>query len=239
MKKQSFLIRAFFLLILIDGALIAAHFTLRQSLGFFDLDKEGSLKAVFSGFQLLTSGVAAGWIAVMSSRLRASRPFVWLWSVLSALFVYLAFDDMMMIHERVGFVLNRWTGLHGTYESFNWLLYFTPLILIGICAYLLAVRALFLIDVKTRIFAVCGVAGLVLTILAEAGGGALLKAGNIPLYHLSIIFEESLLLIGETFFLAALLMAAHSLFLRTFALRESEQWDGANLVSLIRISAKR
>ncbi|MBI4599313.1 hypothetical protein HY732_00135 [Candidatus Uhrbacteria bacterium] len=222
MKKLSFPTIVCCALLFGDLVLILAHSTLRQSLGFFDLDKEGSLKAVFSGFQLIASGVASGWIAFLSSRLRAPRLFVWLWSTMSALFIYLALDDMMMIHERIGFVLNNWTGLHGAYESFNWLIYFTPLMIAGLLAFVAAVRALLRIDARTRFWAIFGFAGFVLTLLFEVVGGYLLQVGNTPLYQLSIIFEESFLLFGETFFLSALVLAVQSLFSRCFVMRATE-----------------
>lgn len=176
---------------------------------------------MLSGFQLIASDIAASTIVFLSLRVHASRPFIFLWGMMSTLFIYLALDDMLMLHERVGFVLNRWTGLHGAYESFNWLLYFTPFIVVGIFTIALAVRTLFLIDIRTRIWALCGFTGFLLTLIAEAVGGYLLRIGAIPLYHLSIIFEESFLLVGETFFLIALLLAASSLFSRSFVPRDS------------------
>ncbi|MDP2630314.1 MAG: hypothetical protein Q8P56_02805 [Candidatus Uhrbacteria bacterium] len=215
--------------------LIIAHIFLRQSLGFFDLDKEGSLKAVISGFQLLALGFGSGFVTFLVSRLRASRPYVMLWACVSALFFYLAMDDIMMIHERIGFVLNRWTGLHGTFESFNWLLYFAPLIVLGSCVLILIVRSLWHIDRHAGIFSSVGVSGFFGTIGIEAIGKQLLAMGALPAYQLSIILEESILLFGETFFLIGLFLALMVLFSRAYIRQDQSALPQATITSLVRI----
>ncbi|MEK7648630.1 MAG: hypothetical protein AAB400_01795 [Patescibacteria group bacterium] len=227
MRRISFSHYAIAFLFIGDIFVILAHIYLRGWLGFFDLDKEGSLKALFSGFQLLASGMGAGCIAYLALRLRASRFVVSLWAVCSALFGYLALDDMMMIHERVGFVLNNLTRLHGTYESFNWLLYFSPFIVLGAIAFVLVVRSLSGISVRAHILAWIGLAGFVVTLLTEAGGKMLLSAGLISIYHQSIILEEASLLFGETFFLIALAVGASELFKKAFMLRDNVAWNDA------------
>ena len=235
MRKPRIFTIACILLLLCDSAIVMAHIYLKEWLGFFDLDKEGSIKSVFSGLQLLTNGFLASFIAYLSSRLRASRPFIALWAMISALFIYLGLDDMMMIHERVGFVLNRLSGFHGTYESFNWLWYFLPFIAIGGIAFILAVRSLAFISVKTRTYAILGLSGFVLTLLIEVIGGQLLKIGLVPLYFKSIIVEESLLLFGETFFLAALVGGATALFLKSYTARGDTIEEISTIKSLTKI----
>ena len=212
--------------------LIIAHIFWRHSLGFFDLDKEGSLKAVISGFQLLALGFGSGFITFLVSRLRASRPYAALWASTSALFFYLAMDDMMMIHERIGFVLNRWTGLHGTFESFNWLLYFAPFIVLGSCVLILIVRSLWRIDRHAGIFALVGIFGFFGTVGMEAIGKQLLVMGALPVYQLSIILEESLLLFGETFFLSGLFLAIKTLFTQVYIRQDQSALLQATITSL-------
>ncbi|OGY71484.1 MAG: hypothetical protein A2986_04070, partial [Candidatus Jacksonbacteria bacterium RIFCSPLOWO2_01_FULL_44_13] len=239
MRKPRIFTIACILLLLCDSAIVIAHIYLQGWLGFFDLDKEGSIKSVFSGLQLLTSGFFAGFIAYLSSRLSASRPFIALWAMVSALFIYLGLDDMMMIHERVGFVLNRLSGFHGTYESFNWLWYFLPFIAIGGVAFILAVRSLALISAKTRIYAILGLSGFLLTLLVEVIGGQLLKTSFIPLYLKSIIVEELLLLLGETFFLIALAKGASALFLKSYIARNGTTEERATITSLVKTRANK
>lgn len=224
-KRPSFLISIGVLLIFFDFFLVFSHIFLRNSLGFFDLDKEGSLKAVLSGFQLMVSGFCAGFIAFLSSRMRASRPFMALWMCVSVLFFYLALDDMMMLHERIGFVMNHWTGLHGSFESFNWLLYFLPCIIFGVFIFILAVRSLFFIEPRVRVLALLGLSGFFLTLLTEALGGHILKIGMISLYQQSIIFEEAFLLFGETFFLIALIFGSITLFSKVYILKNDVKFE--------------
>lgn len=219
-KRPSFLMSIGVLLIFCDFFLVLAHMYWRDSLGFFDLDKEGSLKPVLSGFQLMTSGFCAGFIAFLSSQMRASRSFIALWMCVSILFFYLALDDMMMLHERIGFVVNHWTNLHGSFESFNWLLYFLPFIIFGVFIFILAVRSLFFIEPRVRMLALLGLSGFFLTLLTEAVGGHILKIGMISLYQKSIIFEEAFLLFGETFFLIALIFGSITLFSKVYIQRK-------------------
>ena|SRR3989338_4686418 len=238
MKKISNELRVLLGLLFFDVVIILAHIYFRSWLGFFDLDKEGGLKSVFSGFQLIGSGVCAGGCALLCSKLRASRPFVILWGLLSVLFLYLALDDLAMIHERVGFVLNRITGLQGMFESFNWLIYFGPFIAVGIAVLLLSVRSLAFLDRRTIVPAFLGLVGFFGTLIVEYFGGELLKQGMIPLYHSSIIFEESLLLFGETFFLLALMRGCSALFQKAFILRTDAQLEKENVFSLRQLMKK-
>lgn len=222
MKKTSGYILCAALLVAVDVLIIVAHIFLKNWLGFFDLDKEGGLKSVFSAFQLLMSGGMAGGIALLLSKLKASKPFITLWFLLMLLFFYLALDDLAMIHERIGFVLNHLTNWHGMYESFNWLIYFSPFILFGAVSLLLGIRSLAHWNKNTQWLSICGLVGFILTLLIEYIGGALLKNGIISLYHLSIIVEESTLLLGESFFLVALAVGFSTLFSKTFIAREQQ-----------------
>lgn len=200
-----------------DLAIILAHIFWKDWLGFFDLDKEGGLKSVFSGFQLLGIAIASGAVATLLARLGTGRPSRIMWALLSAMFVYLGLDDMMMIHERVGFVLNRWVGVNDRpFESFNWLLYYAPFIVAGAVLLGFAVRALAKINRKISWLAIFGLCGFLLSLGLEVAGRQLLIAGAIPLYRLEMIAEEAALLFGETFFLAALVPAAAHLFRQVF-----------------------
>lgn len=210
-------------LLLIDCAIVLAHVFWKDWLGFFDLDKEGNLKGVFSGFQLLGIALSSGALAYLSGLLKMGRAQRFTWILLAAGFAYLALDDMMMIHERVGFVLNRWFGVNDRpFESFNWLLYYAPLIVAGGALIASAIRSLARIDRRIFWMACAGFAGLLLSLGLEVAGRQLLISGAIPLYRIAMIAEEASLLFGETFFLAAVASATIQLFGRAFVARKIE-----------------
>lgn len=221
MPHLSFLSKTAIALLLLDCAIILAHIFWRDSLGFFDLDKEGNLKGVFSGFQLLVIAISSGALAFLSSRLAASRTQRTAWALVSLLFVYLALDDMMTIHERVGFVLNRWVGVNDRpFESFNWLAYYAPFILAGAALVGWAVRSVAHIQKKLGWIAGGGLCLLMLSLALELLGRQLLIAGAIPLYRIEMIAEEAAMLFGETLFLAAIATAGAQLFERAFVARK-------------------
>lgn len=202
-----------FLFLAFDALLILAHIFLRKHLGFFNLDKERSLKATYSGFQLLASGGAAAMIAYLLEE-KVKR---WLWGVASAGFFYLALDEMMTIHERIGFVLNRWTGLMGYWgESFNWLIYFIPLIALGILVLFLLMRTVWRSDRRFGMLLGCGVDFLIVSLVFEYVGGKLLGS---PWYQSLVVLEESAQLIGESFFLVGIMFFLQKTFNTVYTLK--------------------
>ncbi len=213
MRRYRLLLFLFFL----DALLIVAHLFLRQKLGFFNLDKEGSVKAVYSGLQLLVTGGIASAIAFLLSRAQERRSERWLWGIVAAGFFYLGLDEMMVLHERVGFVLNRWTGLTGYWgESFNWLIYFSPLIAFALLAYFFLFRVVWKEDRRVAWGVLAGTVFFAASIVLEAVGG--MKLGSAS-YHLFVIFEESAQLFGESLFLGAFLYLLQITFNKLYTLR--------------------
>lgn len=200
-------------------ALAIAHSGLRSYLGFFNLDKEQSLKAVFSGLQLLSIAVLSFLYALLQCKAIRQRKQCILWTLVGMLFGYLALDDMMTIHERVGFVLNRWTGLTGYWgESFNWLIYFSPLILIGLVVLFLAVKSLRREYAPAGSLAWIGITLFVASLLFEYIGGRMLASSA---YQWLIVVEEVSMLAGESFFLVAFWRTLGNLFSRSYVARSS------------------
>lgn len=210
-------------MIILDTLVIAAHFFLQDTLGFFDLDRERSLKAVWSGFKLMLSGTIAGLIVLLLTQRSKTRRDQLLWAALGGLFLYLAVDDMMMLHERIGFVLNRRTGWHGAFESFNWLIYYSPFIAAGTIVLILCVRALFRIGTREGVLGICGLLGFFGTLTAEMIGGQLLKTGALGAYRISFVIEEAILLFGESFILISIISAACALFEKSYSLRVKDE----------------
>jgi hypothetical protein len=225
MKRISSQVRVLCVLLFLDILIIAAHIFLRGWLGFFDLDKEGGLKSVFSGFQLISNGTAAALITTIIYRIHANRSLILVWMSCVFLFVYLALDDLAMVHERVGFVINRMTGLQGMYESFNWMVYYSPFIVIGAFVLFFALRFLHRIDPSTGLYSFLGGSGFIATLAAEFIGGELLKNSMTQLYFSMIIIEEGALLIGESFILCALVKGLATLFAQTYTLDKTVTID--------------
>lgn len=209
--------RLLIFLLVIDVALALAHIFLRQKLGFFNLDKEQSLKASYSGFQLLAIGGTVALYTWLLCREKVRRSVRWLWGATAVGFFYLAIDEMMTIHERIGFVLNRWTGLTGYWgESFNWLLYFAPLIAAGLLAFFFLIRSVWEEDRTSAWMLILGTFFLGASIVFEVIGGRMLGG---QWYQTLIIFEETSQLIGESLFLGALAPLLNNTFNKLYILR--------------------
>jgi len=204
--------RLFIILLIINGLLVFAHIFLRKQLGFFNLDKEGSLKAVYSGFQLLVTAGAAACIAYL-----VQEKTRWLWGFVSAVFFYLGLDEMMVIHERIGFVVNRWTALTGYWgESFNWLLYFSPAIAVSLIAYFFLFRVVWKEDRIVAVGVLLGTFFFAASVVLEMVGGMWLGSA---LYQTLVILEESAQLIGESLFLVTFLHFLQKKFNHYYTLR--------------------
>lgn len=72
----------------------------------FDLNREGNIPTWYSGAVLLITGLVLGIVALGAHQTRA--PFVAHWAVLSAIFLYLSFDETMRVHEFWGARLDGW-----------------------------------------------------------------------------------------------------------------------------------
>lgn len=200
----------FFLgLLLGDFAVIALHYFFADSLGFFNIEKERSLSTVYGGLKALWSGVFAfafAWL-VAQKRARARRA---LWIAGGALFTYFALDDMMEIHERVGFVLNRRVGLSGYWgESFNWIIYFAPFLIVGLVIIFYLVREIWRADRTAGAWSAAGLALLCASLALEGVGGQLLGS---TFYRATLLLEEAFELIAMSFLLAGLARFWYGLF---------------------------
>lgn len=74
----------------------------------FDLNREGNIPTWYSGAVLLITGLMLGVVATGTRQTRA--PFAGHWAVLSLIFLYLSFDEMMRVHEFWGARLNEVLG---------------------------------------------------------------------------------------------------------------------------------
>lgn len=202
----------------VDAFITLTHIFYSTKLGFFNLDKEGNLESVVSGMYLLMIAFTATVYTYILSHRGASRLVFTSWGFFSLGFFYIAIDEMMMIHERTGFVLNHLTGMTGYWgESFNWLIYFSPFIALGLLMMVITIRSIWISNpLQARILLAAGL-GLSFSVGMEVIGSLMLKTS---LYQSLIVMEESSQLIGESLFAVGLLSLANSTFHKTFVKKE-------------------
>jgi len=72
--------------------------------------KEGRLMTFFSSFQLIAIAVFCGIIAESKAQTRS----IHIWSLIALGFVFLAFDEVLMIHEMIDFRIHDWLNMQET-----------------------------------------------------------------------------------------------------------------------------
>jgi hypothetical protein len=168
----------------------------------FDLDGERNVPAVFSTCLLLI----AAWLLVTIARRqpRGVKPRALLWYGLSALFVYLAADEFLEVHERVGNLTAHAVGAKElTYYA--WLI---PYAVIALVFGILYLRFLTQLDRATRIRFLVSASFYVL----GAMGAELIAGVYVHYYHteqalgydLLSALEETLEMTGVIWFIRAL-----------------------------------
>ena len=195
---------------LFDILIVLMHIFLRRSLGFFDLDKEGNLASLYAGIKLWMGATGALFYAWYLQRTASSRILVWAWGACAVMLAYLGLDDMMAIHERLGFVINNRLHINGYYgESFNWLIYFSPLALLGAGVLYMVAKNLWYSHRTSALLIGVGTCIMILSLLVEAYGGYLLTHPpfSVPYYYVLIVTEESLEMIGTSCVVGGILYA--------------------------------
>lgn len=190
-----------FLLFIGDLLIILAHIFWRDEIGFFDIDKEGNLASLYTGGKLWIVATLAILQSVIIIHLHTSRKIVAAWILFALGLAYIGLDDMMGIHERVGFVLNNRLGTGGFYgESFNWLFYFAPAILAALMVFGIIIKTLWRNNHRAAWLLFCGISLWIGSLGIEFWGRALITRPTIPVsfYHKLVIAEEALELLGAT-----------------------------------------
>lgn len=179
---------------------VAGHILWSSKIGFFNLDKEMNLASAWTGLQLLGAGFVFG----LYGYLRNLR----LWQILSLGFLFLGFDEIMFFHERIGFFLNKYLSLTGYYgESFNWLIYFSPFIIVAILVLFRISQNLFRQGSRYFKFFISGVILFIISLSLELIGAKILLTENFDpghgIYFRVLIFEEFSEMLGSSMFLIA------------------------------------
>ncbi len=194
------------LLFLFDVLVIVLHYIARQKLGFFDLDKEGNLVSLYSGIKLWgvgTLGLLHAYILHRAGAMRG-RAMQWiLWALFGMGVAYIGIDDMMVLHERIGFVVNNVAGTGGFYgESFNWLFYFAPFMVVAVVVFGALVRSLWSTHRRAAWWFFGGLTLWIAALGVELYGRQLLLSPiiNVPVYQQLIVLEEALEMFGASCF---------------------------------------
>ncbi|MBI4261990.1 hypothetical protein HY624_00500 [Candidatus Uhrbacteria bacterium] len=189
------------LLIVIDLLVVILHYWFGGTIRFFHLDKEQNLASVYSGSLLLAGAVMSFGACIVLGKMGAFRDRVILLLLGLGLF-YLAIDEMVVLHERIGLALNYRFGLTGYKGSaFNWVIYYTPAMIASVFVFWGVLRMLWMRECQLFIIALVGVFVLFFSLGAEALGGRMLQS---KFYTTISVIEEFAEMVGESFLLVVI-----------------------------------
>lgn len=199
-----------FVLLAADAFFLLMHLIRGGTNPLWHLDKESNFPTFYSGMLLLSVAVL-----ILVFALRRARSWVkWGWVLVALGFLYLAFDEMLEIHEFWGSgifwavfkpqTFYSWT-LFGypvgyTYPSFSWVLVFGPfLVLAGILMFYLPFRS----SLALRHFWLyyIGIACLLLVPVVEILGSFYFEQPHKFPYNCLMPLEEMLEMVGTSFIL--------------------------------------
>jgi len=165
-------------------------------IGWFDASAEGSVPTLFAVATMALVGGAA-WRRAAAAEPRRC------WRCFGALFVYLAVDDLVGLHERFGALLHPWLGGHGVYV---WTFTLAPVFAVvgAVCGW----RLLRTLDPPQRRQLIAGFVALGFALLCEVAEDRALASGRllrgVPLVAYTSWVEEALELIGPVLLLLAI-----------------------------------
>jgi len=135
------------IVLIIDLSLILLHIFLGQNNDFFNLDLERNLPTFYSGLKLILIGFLALFFYLKTKRK--------IWLVFSSIFVFIGFDEMLEIHERLG----NYAALQGVsnlewYSNpvFYWTLILSPFIISAVFFFLYFIKRFLDQNHETRKF---------------------------------------------------------------------------------------
>lgn len=183
---------------------LTGHDYLKGFVPLFDADGEQNIPTFWSVLLLLFSGLLLAVVAALHRKQRL--PYAAHWAVLSAGFLFMAYDEAFRVHETlivpVGDLLGG-TNLGLLYYA--WIVPGAALVLVLALCFLRFIRHL---EARTRLrFLIAGTLYIGGAIVIEAIGGSYAERVGLNnlTYNLITTVEESLEMIGLTVFIWALL----------------------------------
>ncbi|MDO8581998.1 MAG: hypothetical protein Q7S16_03920 [bacterium] len=196
--------KKFILFILgVDVLLVTLHIFFGARFDLFNLDRERTPGAYWSGAQLLVvAALAVGMILLSSTRWRRV-----LWGMFGFLFMSFGFDEISELHENITYYVSNY--LHIPIPSFfrsttyNWLIILSPFIIAAFIFLLTFVRTLRQ-ERGGKILGL-GIFLFLLAIFTELSNGLDV---SLQFYNVLVVLEESLELFGESLALWGMLRIA-------------------------------
>ncbi len=205
----------FGLLILIQLFFEGMHLT-SPSKSYWDLNIEKGYATYFSTVQLYILALAVLIIADEKRNDLNPIPKVYEWNLVVCLFIYLALDECIGIHDRVNVeaykYLPNWEGRNSV---FLWLWVFAPMILASIIFLMRFFIRASKNNAKVKLTFLTGLSAWVAALVFEAIAGI----SSFPRYLL-IAMEEGLEMLG-----ASLLLLGFGIYLKNFILKNKDYED--------------
>ena len=180
------------------------HDRFKGLIGMFDLDDETNLPSFFSTVILFIASLLLALITVLNKK--RNDLYVWKWAILSLGFLFLAFDEVASIHERLGRPMRNLLGTEqlGIFH-FAWVI--PGIAVVGFLA-IFFLKFIFYLPSKTRFnFLLAGFLYVGGAIGFELIGGSYTEAhGRDVIYMMLSTTEESLEMGGIIFFIWSLLV---------------------------------
>lgn len=176
-----------------------------------DLDAEANIPTWFSSILLFIAAFFAYHCSLLAKTRQNGKT---IWQVLSVGLLVMSCDEVATIHERLGFVINKYIFRFPRPESHTWLLMIAPLaiiVILGIC-----VRIKKYLKGSTKALRLLTIGVLVYffgSIVLESTWMFLCSNHLDVLHRVEVILEESFEMIGVIIFISGLV--EHNKFLNT------------------------
>ncbi len=184
------------ILIFIQIFLEGMHLT-SPAKSYWDLNIEKGYATYFSTIQLFLLGLVVLTISQQKNQATNPVPKIYEWNLVACLFMYLALDECIGIHDKVNVEAINWLPhWEGASSIFMWLWVFAPMILASI---IFLIRFFFRAsktDSKVRFAFLAGLSSWVIALILEA----IARSSSFPRYLL-IAMEEGLEMLGATLLL--------------------------------------
>lgn len=203
-----------FFLVSVNVLLIVLHIFFGARFDLFNLDRERTPGAYWSGLQLLAvAALAVGMILLSPTRWRKA-----LWGIFGFLFMGFGFDEISELHENITYYVS--TYLHIPIPTFfrsttyNWLIILSPFIIFAFIFLFSFLKTLHQENTRSRKLLAVGIFFFAFAMVIELANG--LDASQ-QFYNALVVLEEGSELFGESLALFGMLRIASDHFDRQYA----------------------